>query len=651
MKVIENSIQDNLTELFNQAETQGGLEYIFTLVRVNGLMFNNPDPILELRSKIEKYNSEVMQNSDILTIYCSLTECHEVLALIANLINCSVKKPFKSLPFHHLVKGDFPNFIYPTTSEIAHELIKLSNDEGKGNIASLIDEAYPDDILKICLSKDNSNDSERAFKVLKKCIGLLSILLDIYFNERLKYKNLPKYYKLPRFEVLELLLDDELGLNGFKIHFSNGSHAKFLRNKDSTECLNISPVDMRLNVGFIDDMKDEWRVGEQLLYEIGVTGRYNKFGEWKPLIYPGKTDHLEKEARKLSDDPDVQGALFYMMCTGYRVIEFVVRTEIELPIQNISYGEKFHLWKCPSLYSDESYRQNVIIYDGWLELESVAPEDIRSAIDTIGILLNRFAFTYNAFLNWRLKYTVILEGGGRAKPSEDDIKILEKMLFNFHSTADSMVLDAAIDWYNIGKSSHNIFTSFLCYYIALESVAIVVADGKASLDLSFSQKPKKDRKNERIACINDLHDRIYATEPIQFIKDAYFNCIYGLKRKTKEVVELVFGPEHNYIKALFQKRDGYSLSDIRGRLAHGDVTLLDRKDEMLVNSRVHEIEKISREFLTRILLSLKSTDSLPSWSQNFQVSFLTADPRTTLVASTDKMFPNNDWRIKPEWCD
>ena len=52
---------------------------------------------------------------------------------------------------------------------------------------------------------------------------------------------------------------------------------------------------------------------------------------------------------------------------------------------------------------------------------------------------------------------------------------------------------------------------------------------------------------------------------------------------------------------LFEKAtDGYSLTSIRGELAHGGVTLMDRNHERLVRSRLHEIEEISKEFLARM---------------------------------------------------
>jgi hypothetical protein len=287
MRNIEKRAEEAFSALFNQAETQSGLDFIYTLVRVEGLTWNSKDPILVLHSKLKRYNIMIerkdnsLSRYDYISMYYSLTNCHEVFSLIANLINCSVGKPFNTSPFHHLVKGSFPNFKYPTTSEVSNDLLKLANDEGIDSIKFFIDEVYPEDALNLIIYEENDEVKVKLQEIVNKILAVLSILLKIYFEKRLLYIKYPKYHKLQRFEVLEILVDDEFGLNGFKIHFSNGSHAKFRRNKKSTECMNVMPgTPINFMCGLLDALKDEWRVGDKRLYEIGLPGRYNKPGEW-----------------------------------------------------------------------------------------------------------------------------------------------------------------------------------------------------------------------------------------------------------------------------------------------------------------------------------------------------------------------------------
>jgi hypothetical protein len=653
MKNFHTEVSSILKKLFDEAKSNGGLNYIYTLVRVDGMKCNTPDPILALQSLLKNHDDKLSEE-EIVSCYCSLDFIEEPLTLIANLINCTLKKPYNITPFIHLYKGQFPDTIEPEPVLITLDLRKLAKDAGKPEIVQLINVAYPDDILKECFSGNNLPGFELLSSTFQKCRIFLSVLMETYFVERLKYIDHPKFHKLERFEVLEILVNESYGLYGFCIHFSNGNCASFIRNTDSTECRNIyfGPP-LNFDVGALDQLKYEWRVGAKRLYEIGLQGRYNKLGEWKPIIYPGNSEHLSEDASSLSDDPEVQGILFYMMCTGHKVIEFVVRANIELPSKFLGYAEKFNLWKCPPIDGSSPAGQSDWIYDGWFELDSVDTEHIRLVIATIGTILNKLAFSYDTAVKWRIKYSTLVTQPGCAKPSEKDLHILESMLKNSPqaNTNDSLILETALDWYNHALSTRNIFIAFLCYYIAIESVSVSVADGNADFGLGYSRPTKEERKREKVECIKRKHDDLYTNDPHKFVEEAYIECIYGLKKKTRLIAEQVFGPDHAHLKALFEKREGYSLSDIRSKLAHGAVTLLVKEDERLVRNRCGEIAEISKEFLTRIILSLKPTDPLPTWSGLHSASLSFNDPRTLLVATTDNFHPDTDWRIKSEWCD
>lgn len=158
--------------------------------------------------------------------------------MVANLLNCIRKKPYDTNPFRHLNKGTFPRIIRPTISEIAQELVKVSIEVGRSDLANVISEAYPVNVLGACASRESRIETDRIRVVLTNYRSFLSTLLGRYFKERLEFRGKPTLNKLPRFEVFELLVNDEYGLYGFQIHFSNGSSAVFARYPDSTECRN-----------------------------------------------------------------------------------------------------------------------------------------------------------------------------------------------------------------------------------------------------------------------------------------------------------------------------------------------------------------------------------------------------------------------------
>jgi hypothetical protein len=67
---------------------------------------------------------------------------------------------------------------------------------------------------------------------------------------------LPRYHKWPNYEVFELLQDNQGKLNGFRVHFSNGNSARFLRTPGGCDCTNII-IEGNGMIGFMIGSLDE----------------------------------------------------------------------------------------------------------------------------------------------------------------------------------------------------------------------------------------------------------------------------------------------------------------------------------------------------------------------------------------------------------
>lgn len=94
------------------------------------------------------------------------------------------------------------------------------------------------------------------------------------------------------------------------------------------------------------------------------------------------------------------------------------------------------------------------------------------------------------------------------------------------------------------------------------------------------------------------------------------------------------------------------LKDLRSKLAHGGMTLMDKHHEHLVRKHASEMGRITKEFLLRVLFRLEPSEQMASWSGMFHRGLVTADPRSTMVSSTDAIFPKGtEWKIRPEWCE
>lgn len=646
---LEQSASDtDFDQLFGRACNSAGLQFLLTLVRVDGIQCYDgyEDEFLVLRRELNQPTLE--RNRDN---YRRLASLPGPRKLLLNLISCAEGKHYDISPLRALVTGSFPNQIRPTSSEVLAFVAARLRSAQFDRLAARFERSYRAEFFEP--ESGTPPEFGPTFDELK---SFLRDLLDRYFHELAVATKGPRYIKLPgSLDVLELLADEEMGgLNGLRMHFPQGCKAEFFRTSKGVFGLNLDfgpPVTFLIMS--MEPSSNEYRVEGKRLYEIPLPGRYNKLGEWKPLIYPGDAKHLIKECQELSDDPDVQGALLYLRLTGNRCIEFALRANLELPGEFTgTESNDVLLWKCPP--PDDLSNPNVRVYDGLFDLKTGDVEEIERCLQSLNWLLAMMFFPYGATYSWRNKYRIVLGGTGLLQPTHEEMKTVDRLLKRFPYGSDGNILSGGIDWYNMGNSSSNPFTRFLCYYVAFESVAIAIFEG-ADLGIDHPEKlTKKERAAQAIKCIEEKHGQLFADTPIKFVEQAYFECVKGLKAKAMAVGKTVFGESHPYVQALFVKSTDtdVSLSDLRSELAHGGMTLLNRRHEDLIRRRVHEMGDIAREFLLRVLFRLRPDERVPAWSQHFALGMSTADPRTTMWTTTDKVFPRGtSWKIRPEWCE
>jgi hypothetical protein len=614
-------VSQAISDLFSAARERGGIEFIYTLLRVEGMSLGVVDPFEVLR--------ETLRSSTADDDYCLLATNEEPLKLLANLLRCAAGERFD--PF--IGEG-------PQTARV-DALVASASHAGHEVLASDLRTAYAE--LKSCggASESGAPSTEAADSLLQ----LLRDLLDVYDNERRSFINQPRLHKMPGFDVLELLVDDDVGLFGFRIHFSNSEHAEFRRTRTETLPLNLTLDDgVVLFVGNTDELASEWRVGDKPLYEMGLPGRYNRPGEWKPLVFPADWEPYMKKAREQSDRSEVQGALFYMFVTGHHAIEFVVRTNLELPHELVSFGAGRVELQRVAL----SEPSNELMYDGTIFGPSPNADAIEEALDGLQALLNRLAYAFDAAIDWVPKYDVVIRTRGRPAPTDGDLALLDRLL----AVADApgqAAINEAIDWYNRGRTATNEFVAFLCTYIAFERLATAIWQGDLAGPHSLRIPTRAQRRAETRDCIIALHDALYADDPARFVREAYFECVVGLTKQVRQVATSLFGADSRHVALLYEERDGYSLAKLRSDLAHGRISIGDRSARHVVRERLADIQEVARAFLLRAALGLEPAEELPSWSQNHQLSIAFVDPRSTLCTTSLEHLPASDWLIRPEW--
>lgn len=602
-----------LYHLFEEANEHQPLEFLFALLRVGWIESYEIDPLKSFEKEISA--EDVVKKDEV-----DLNSAKEFWGLIANLSRIAGGEWYR------------PDIFFSSgTKNFLVEAINLVNYD----LAAFLRYVFP------------SNWGSLSIEQRGLARGFILNFFKKY-NEVLKsFINTSSFFKLPNFEVLEILTRKPEGLFGFKVHFSNGSNAEFKRTKKGTLGVNISPSPGRLsfNVGMIDELKHEWMVGSKRLFEIGIPGRYNKPGEWMPIIYPGESGNYQKEAIKLANgDEQAEGAYFYIFCTGYWCIEFAVKTSIELLETVTRLPGEVLLYK---VEPDERF-QSEIVYDGSYYLSDIKLETIQKGIQKILRAMNGLSLAFDKPVHWEIKYSIKSHSPGSAVAKAQDTKFLNQVTTELQEKSD-LYIDAAVDWYQRGLTSRNIFNSFICFHIAIEGLAIKLIEGKSKAGKFFDIEGKFADKKDVSTCIEKLRKKYYSSDPALFATKSYLDCVKSLKEKIKFVLEKVFGKDHKYMAEYFEVDN--SLWDLRGELVHEAYSDWHLEKKELIRKKSYLLQEIAKEFLIRVTMLIRPKEKAPAWSGHSLLEISMFTPKGALVASHLKFFPIKDWKIKASWIE
>lgn len=606
------NVKEVVFSLFQQAQEKNGVQYLFTILRVGPIESYDKDPILVFKEKVE--SGQITQED--------ISAAESFWAIIANLSRIEGGYNYNPYVFW---ASESKNYV-----EECKKLIRV-------DFSRFLEEIF---------SKNSNKVTPEQLAFLKEFTSHLGLRIKSFIHE-------PKYIKLPGFEVLELLVKKPRGLYGFRLHFSNGSHAEFIRSENGTNAVNIIPDSSGIGfmVGNRDELKTEWRIGNKRLYEIGLSGRYNDPGEWVPIVYPGDSGHLQQEALEATGDERIQGVLFYMFCTGYRAIEFVVKMAVKLPQNKTELPGGVYLELVPqkSPIKGMPDLDNEYVYDGTLYLNDPNPETIKEGLDTIQRAIDGIAFAFSNPAKWRVKYTIKGHSPGAALPKSKDIVLLRKLIEGAQKEAD-MTIDTAISWYKLGLLIDNKLNAFLCFHIAIEGLAVKLANGelKASRFFGLVKEDKTNRKQRLKTKFDEYYKNYYATNLEKLIKEAYFET-GPITSNMKRAFKKVFGESNPVIDEYFKGDD--SINVLRGKLAHGEYSDWHYDEYMMVWSKLWRVQEIARAFITRVLLRVPPGQKRPAWSGSHMLSMSMDRPTHALVVSKLDMFPIKDWTIKADWID
>jgi hypothetical protein len=213
--------------------------------------------------------------------YCLIVEMTPIHEMMVNLLRCIAGQHYLPFPFHHLYrkkrKSDPYAVVPPSMPQKIREITKLAQSLGETDLVKHIEFVFNEDIRNAIAHSDYTLTATEfrsrgggfakgmPLKELDQRIAFsfvfISGLLNACKNMKFALRRQKRFHQSGNYEVLELLSDDETGLHGFHVHFSNGNKSTFTRTKKGAMVINMRFRDgVGFMVGDIDKLEPVWKV-------------------------------------------------------------------------------------------------------------------------------------------------------------------------------------------------------------------------------------------------------------------------------------------------------------------------------------------------------------------------------------------------------
>jgi hypothetical protein len=271
--LFEKQIQDYLEyldTLFGRAYEKYPIELLFSILRVDGAAGQDWDPFEESQKAFKELNwlikkadeelSDIASSRIALLMYCQAVEMTTPHNLLANVLQIIDGKSYLINPFYDLSrpkkKGSF-NRVPPSATAKMFRIKKLAENVDENRLIEIID-SYFDDRVRNAFSHSDYIFTEKYFRwteggpasqmplteleqKIRTCFAFYGALLECGPRWCRYFGKFQRYHKLPDYEVLELIKNDDGLVTGFKMHFSNGSFASYSRGTDGSNPMNVRP--------------------------------------------------------------------------------------------------------------------------------------------------------------------------------------------------------------------------------------------------------------------------------------------------------------------------------------------------------------------------------------------------------------------------
>ncbi len=210
--------------------------------------------------------------------YCFIIEMSPLHEMILNLLRCISGESYLPYPFIHLhrKRKKTDETIPPSMPTKVREITKLAQSLGESDLIKHLKYVFDENIRNAIAHSDytltvnefrireNGRASAIPLRELDRKVNFsfefVSGLLKAHKSMKYAVGHAKRFHRWENFEVLELL-KDETGVNGFRVHFSNGSSSKFTRTHEGATAINMRFRDgVGFMVGDLGKLEPVWKV-------------------------------------------------------------------------------------------------------------------------------------------------------------------------------------------------------------------------------------------------------------------------------------------------------------------------------------------------------------------------------------------------------
>jgi hypothetical protein len=349
-------------------------------------------------------------------------------------------------------------------------------------------------------------------------------------------------------------------------------------------------------------------------------GKYNKWCERRLLVCSdeGKSERANKYVEDDTLTLSEKAAFYTHELVDCQGLEFVVfsNARMDLPVElpgNITLVPCF-VAKSQGADSTiaqltlEMARKACFVYDGWLPITDWQLDDVRKAVRKINSALSVFALRASAWFSWEPKYSPIMRGGSYYNFRSKDIAQVNELSKSISrmNEPDAQAFLSSIGWFSQCVRSNEPAARFLFGILAIESLAMYIEEESAETSvfskLRSEQLTGQQRKEWRQTCIRDKMAELLDEDPEKAARDAYFDCIVGIKRRLESHLTNVFCDESEPVELLFKlKVEGRTLYELRHWIAHGRMDALSETQREAIIARAWDVERVAREYTLKVL--------------------------------------------------